>query len=47
MNLVAFRRDGVREARKLKASIPERAANGIPINDELELELLLDHRAGR
>jgi ribosomal protein S18 acetylase RimI-like enzyme len=44
MELVAFRRDAVTEARKtLKPSIPERAANGIPIKDELELELLLDH----
>lgn len=42
MELVAFRRDAVTEARKtLKPSIPERGANGIPIKDELELELLL------
>ena len=42
MELVAFRRDAVAEARKtLKPSIPEHAANGIPIKDELELELLL------
>ncbi len=43
MSLVALRRDAVAEARKVKPSIPERAANGIPIKDELELELLLDH----
>jgi ribosomal protein S18 acetylase RimI-like enzyme len=43
MTLSAFRKDGVAEARKLKPSIPERAKNGIPIKDELELELLLDH----
>jgi ribosomal protein S18 acetylase RimI-like enzyme len=44
MELVAFRRDAVTHARAtLKPSIPERAANGIPIKDELELELLLDH----
>jgi hypothetical protein len=42
MNLVAFRSDAVTEARKrLKPSIAERAANGIPISHELELELLL------
>ena len=44
LELVAFRRDAVTEARKtLKPSIPDYAANGIPIKDELELELLLDH----
>jgi DNA-3-methyladenine glycosylase I len=43
MELAAFRRDAVTEARKtVKPSIPEYAANGIPIKDELELELLLD-----
>ncbi|HET7759839.1 MAG TPA: GNAT family N-acetyltransferase [Gaiellaceae bacterium] len=43
MELAAFRRDAVTEARKAtKPSIPEYAANGIPIKDELELELLLD-----
>jgi DNA-3-methyladenine glycosylase I len=43
MELVAFRRDAVAEARKtLKPSIPERAENGIPIKHELELELRLD-----
>lgn len=42
MELCAFRRDAVTEARKtLKPSIPERATNGIPISHELELELLL------
>ncbi|HSB38354.1 MAG TPA: GNAT family N-acetyltransferase [Gaiellaceae bacterium] len=42
MELAAFRRDAVTEARTyLKPTIPERAANGIPIRDELELELLL------
>ena len=44
MNLVAFRKDAVTEARKhLKPSIAELAENGIPIKHELELELLLDH----
>ena len=48
MELVAFRRNAVTEARKtLKPSIPKRARNGIPIKDELELELRLDHEAGR
>jgi hypothetical protein len=38
----------VTEAGKsLKPSIPERGASGIPIKNELELELLLDHQAGR
>jgi ribosomal protein S18 acetylase RimI-like enzyme len=42
MNLVELRRDAVTEARKtLKPSISERAANGIPIKHELELELIL------
>jgi ribosomal protein S18 acetylase RimI-like enzyme len=42
MDLCAFRRDAVNETRRtLKPEIPERAANGIPIAHELELELLL------
>ncbi len=41
MDLVAFRRDAIAEARKLKPSIPERGANGIPLEHELELELIL------
>ena len=48
MNLVELRRDAVTEARKtLKPSIPGRGANNIPLKHELELELLLDHEAGR
>src|SRR5215831_5853569 len=43
MELVAFRRDAIAEARELKPEIPEHGANGIAIKDELELELLLDH----
>jgi ribosomal protein S18 acetylase RimI-like enzyme len=44
MQLAAFRRDAVTEARRtVKPSIPEYAANGLPIKDELELELLLNH----
>jgi ribosomal protein S18 acetylase RimI-like enzyme len=42
MTLTAFRRDAVNESRKtLKPSISERAQNGIPIEHEFELELLL------
>jgi ribosomal protein S18 acetylase RimI-like enzyme len=41
MDLVAFRRDAIAGARKLKPSIPERGAHGIPLKHELELELLL------
>ena len=41
MEIVAFHRDGVREARRLKPGIPERNARGIPIAHELELELRL------
>jgi ribosomal protein S18 acetylase RimI-like enzyme len=42
MDLCAFRRGAVNESRRtLKPSIPERAANGVPIAHELELELLL------
>ena len=48
MNLVELRRDAVTEARKtLKPSIPGRGASNIPLKHELELELLLDHEAGR
>jgi GNAT superfamily N-acetyltransferase len=41
LNIVAFYRDAVTDARKLKSSIPERDEHGIPIRHELELELLL------
>jgi ribosomal protein S18 acetylase RimI-like enzyme len=42
MEIVAFHRHAVTEARRrLKASIPERGAQGIPIAHELELELRL------
>jgi GNAT superfamily N-acetyltransferase len=44
--LVAVHRGAVREARRLKPEIPERAADGTPIEDEIEFELLLgDPRA--
>jgi GNAT superfamily N-acetyltransferase len=38
---VARHRGAVREARSLKPGIPELAADGTPIEDELEFELLL------
>ncbi len=45
MDLVAFHRDAVTEARRhLKPSIPEHGAQGIPIAHELELELRLEPR---
>jgi GNAT superfamily N-acetyltransferase len=42
MRLVAVHRDAVEEARRIKPSIPEVGEHGIPIRDELELELELD-----
>ena len=42
MRLVAVRPGAVDEARRLKPSIPVIGAQGIPIHDELELELRLD-----
>jgi GNAT superfamily N-acetyltransferase len=39
---VAVHRGAVREARRLKPEIPELAADGTPIEDEVELELLLE-----
>jgi GNAT superfamily N-acetyltransferase len=45
MEIVAFHRHAVTEARRrLKPSIPERSARGIPIAHELELELRLQPR---
>jgi ribosomal protein S18 acetylase RimI-like enzyme len=45
MEIVAFHRHAVSEARRrLKPSIPERGAHGIPIAHELELELRLQPR---
>lgn len=40
--LTALRRGAVDESRKLKAGIPLTGDDGIPIRDELELELRLD-----
>lgn len=41
MELCAFYRHGVRRSRQAKPSIPERGPNGIPLDHELEFELLL------
>jgi GNAT superfamily N-acetyltransferase len=47
MEIVALHRHAVSAARRLKPSIPERDAKGIPIAHELELELRLrPHRPG-
>jgi GNAT superfamily N-acetyltransferase len=40
-SLVALRPKAVEESRKLKPEIPHLGRHGIPISDELELELLL------
>ena len=42
MDLCMFRRHAVRESRALKPSIPLRDSAGVPIDHELEFELLLD-----
>jgi GNAT superfamily N-acetyltransferase len=39
---VAVHRGAMRESRRLKPEIPELAADGTPIEDEIEFELLLD-----
>ena len=41
MDLCAYYRHGVRRSRKVKPSLPERGADGIPLDHELEFELLL------
>ena len=40
-HLSALRAGAVKEARKLKPDIPETGDHGIPIRDEIELEMLL------
>lgn len=40
--LVALRPDAIAAARLLKPSIPEVGDDGVPIRDELDLELILD-----
>jgi ribosomal protein S18 acetylase RimI-like enzyme len=47
MDLCAFYRHGVRRSRKVKPSLPERGADGIPLDHELEFELLLGGTAVR
>ena len=42
MDIVALHRHAVSHARRVKPSIPERDAKGIPIAHELELELRLE-----
>ncbi len=44
MDLFALHRHGVARARALKPSIPPHGANGIPLEHELEFELLLPPR---
>ena len=39
--LVAVHRNAIEESRKLKPQIPERGIDGIPIRDEIELEMVL------
>jgi ribosomal protein S18 acetylase RimI-like enzyme len=41
MDLCAFYRHGARRSREVKPSLPEQGADGIPLDHELELELLL------
>lgn len=41
MDLCAFYRRGARRSREVKPSLPERGAEGIPLDHELEFELLL------
>lgn len=41
MDLCAFRRDQVRVSRRLKPSIPFRDALGVPVDHELEFEVIL------
>ncbi len=40
--LVTVHRGAVRESRRLKPEIPERATDGTPIEDEIEFERLLE-----
>jgi ribosomal protein S18 acetylase RimI-like enzyme len=42
MDLCAFYRHGAHCSRKVKPSLPERGAEGIPLDHELEFEMLLD-----
>ena len=42
MDLCAFYRHAARRSRSVKPSLPERGADGIPLDHEVEFELLLD-----
>jgi len=42
MDLCCFHRHGVRRSRKVKPLIPERGTDGIPLDHELEFEMLLE-----
>ncbi len=41
MDLYAFHRHGARRSREVKPALPERGAGGLPLEHELEFELLL------
>jgi ribosomal protein S18 acetylase RimI-like enzyme len=41
-HLAALHRDALAETRRLKPSLPERGIDGIPLRDEIELELILE-----
>jgi ribosomal protein S18 acetylase RimI-like enzyme len=47
MDLCAFYRHGVRRSRKVKPSIPERGADSIRLDHELEFEVLIAPRPRR
>lgn len=40
-SLVSVHRNAIHESRKIKPEIPESGENGIPIRDEIELEMVL------
>jgi GNAT superfamily N-acetyltransferase len=42
LSLVAVHRNAIEESRRVKPSIPLTGIDGIPLRDEIELELLLD-----
>jgi hypothetical protein len=46
MHLVALHTNGVERSRVVKPSIPLVDARGVPIRDELELEVLLPQQPG-
>jgi ribosomal protein S18 acetylase RimI-like enzyme len=42
LQLAALHRNAIEESRRLKPEIPQHGADGIPLRDELELELVLE-----